>query len=163
MNNLITDSIRVSNQWLVGISGLISSLNYYRMGRLVLPLGVCLAIGGVGGSWLIPELTAGKISLKDYIGFFGLIVFVLGFFLIYEMTPKGSAGKNRPKPQPRTLKSSQRKSDTSEQGVKVIEGSWDFHVGGRGTGGAVRLVDQPDSCSQVGRLYSGADGLGHGL
>ncbi|MDZ7665680.1 MAG: hypothetical protein U5K27_10210 [Desulfotignum sp.] len=89
VNNLLTDSIRVSNQWLVGISGLISSFNDYRMGRLVLPLGVCLAIGGVGGSWLIPELTAGKISLKDYIGFFGLIVFVLGFFLIYEMTPKG--------------------------------------------------------------------------
>ena len=58
VNNLITDSIRVSNQWLVGFSGAISSFNYYRMGRLVAPLGVCLAIGGVGGSWLVPELTA---------------------------------------------------------------------------------------------------------
>jgi len=35
MNKLITDSIRTSNQWLVGTSGLISSTNYYRMGRLV--------------------------------------------------------------------------------------------------------------------------------
>ncbi len=69
MNNLLTDSIRVSNQWLVGLSGVISSFNYYRMGRLVAPLGICLAIGGVGGSWLVPELTAGKISLKDYIDF----------------------------------------------------------------------------------------------
>ena len=48
MNKLVTDSIRVSNQWLVGLSGLISSTNYYRMGRLVAPLGMCLAIGGVG-------------------------------------------------------------------------------------------------------------------
>ncbi len=69
VNNLLTDSIRVSNQWLVGLSGVISSFNYYRMGRLVAPLGICLAIGGVGGSWLVPELTAGKISLKDYIDF----------------------------------------------------------------------------------------------
>jgi len=58
VNTLLTDSIRVSNQWLVGLSGAISSFNYYRMGRLVAPLGICLAIGGVGGSWLVPELTA---------------------------------------------------------------------------------------------------------
>ena len=83
VNNLITDTIRVSNQWLVGLSGAISSFNYYRMGRLVAPLGICLAIGGVGGSWLVPELTAGRISLRDYIGYFGLIVWILGFFLIY--------------------------------------------------------------------------------
>ena len=91
VNNLLTDSIRVSNQWLVGLSGVISSFNYYRMGRLVAPLGICLAIGGVGGSWLVPELTAGKISLRAYIGYFGLIVFILGLFLIYVVTPKGAA------------------------------------------------------------------------
>jgi uncharacterized membrane protein YfcA len=127
VNNLLTDSIRVSNQWLVGLSGVISSFNYYRMGRLVAPLGICLAIGGVGGSWLVPELTAGKISLKDYIGFFGLIVFVLGFFLIYEMTPKGSAGKKQAKAAAQAFeKAAKEKSDTSDQGVKIIEGSWTF-------------------------------------
>jgi hypothetical protein len=127
VNNLLTDSIRVSNQWLVGLSGVISSFNYYRMGRLVAPLGICLAIGGVGGSWLVPELTAGKISLKDYIGIFGLIVFVLGGFLIYEMTPKGSAGKKEAKAAAQAFeKAAREKADTSEQGVKVIEGSWTF-------------------------------------
>ena len=35
LNKLITDSIRVSNQWLVGLSAAISTTNYYRMGRLV--------------------------------------------------------------------------------------------------------------------------------
>jgi uncharacterized membrane protein YfcA len=127
VNNLITDSIRVSNQWLVGLSGVISSFNYYRMGRLVAPLGICLAIGGVGGSWLIPELTAGKISLKDYIGFFGIIVFILGGFLIYEMTPRGSAGKKAAKAAAQAFeKAAREKSDTSDQGVKIIEGSWTF-------------------------------------
>lgn len=127
VNNLLTDSIRVSNQWLVGLSGMISSFNYYRMGRLVAPLGICLAIGGVGGSWLVPELTAGKISLKAYIGYFGLIVFVLGFFLVYEMTPKGSASKKAAKAAAKAFeKAAREKADTSEQGVKIIEGSWTF-------------------------------------
>jgi uncharacterized protein len=127
VNNLVTDSIRVSNQWLVGLSGMITSFNYYRMGRLVLPLGICLAIGGVGASWLIPELTAGKISLKDYIGFFGLVVLLLGFFLIYEMTPRGSAGKKQAKAAAQAFeKAAREKSDTSDQGVKIIEGSWTF-------------------------------------
>jgi hypothetical protein len=43
MNKLVTDSIRTSNQYLVGLSALMSSITYYRMGRLVLPLGIALA------------------------------------------------------------------------------------------------------------------------
>ena len=127
VNNLLTDSIRVSNQWLVGLSGVISSFNYYKMGRLVAPLGVCLAIGGVGGSWLVPELTAGKISLKDYIGYFGIIVFILGFFLVYEITPQGAARKKEAKAAAQAFeKATREKADTSDQGVKIIEGSWTF-------------------------------------
>jgi uncharacterized protein len=127
VNTLLTDSIRVSNQWLVGLSGVITSFNYYRMGRLVAPLGICLAIGGVGASWLVPELTAGKISLRDYIGFFGLVVLLLGFFLIYEMTPKGSASKKQAKAAAQAFeKAAREKTDTTDQGVKIIEGSWTF-------------------------------------
>jgi uncharacterized membrane protein YfcA len=127
VNNLITDSIRVSNQWLVGLSGIISSFNYYRMGRLVAPLGVCLAIGGVGGSWLVPELTAGKISLRAYIGYFGIIVFILGLFLIYELTPRGAARKKEAKAAAQAFEKAVReKTDTSDQGVKIIEGSYKF-------------------------------------
>ena len=127
VNNLLTDSIRVSNQWLVGLSGVISSFNYYRMGRLVAPLGVCLAIGGVGGSWLVPELTAGKISLKAYIGYFGIIVFILGCFLIYEVTPKGAARKKEAKAAAQAFeKAIREKTDTSDQGVKIIEGRYTF-------------------------------------
>ncbi len=127
VNNLLTDSIRVSNQWLVGLSGVISSFNYYRMGRLVAPLGICLAIGGVGGSWLVPELTAGKISLRAYIGYFGLIVFILGMFLIYEITPRGAARKKEAKAAAQAFEKAVReKTDTADQGVKIIEGSYKF-------------------------------------
>ncbi len=125
VNKLVTDSIRVSNQWLVGLSGIISSFNYYRMGRLVAPLGICLAIGGVGGSWLVPELTAGKISLRAYIGYFGIIVWILGIFLIYELTPKGAARKKEAKEAAAAFeKAVKEKTDTAEQGVKIVEGSW---------------------------------------
>ena len=91
LNKLIADSIRVSNQWLVGLSAAISSLNYYKAGRLVLPLGIALAIGAVGGSIGVPILTAGKISLKAYIGYFGLCVFAVASVLIYETLPAGMA------------------------------------------------------------------------
>ncbi|MBW1713550.1 MAG: sulfite exporter TauE/SafE family protein [Deltaproteobacteria bacterium] len=123
VNKLITDSIRVSNQWLVGTSALISATNYYRMGRLVAPLGICLAIGGVGGSWMVPALTAGKISLRDYIGYFGLIVFLLGFFLLREVTPKGMAKKKKAKEAAEAFEK-QKGEAGADQGVKVIQGSW---------------------------------------
>jgi len=91
LNKLITDSIRVSNQWLVGLSALISSTNYYRMGRIVLPLGLFLAGGSILGAYLIPVLTAGKIKLSAYIGYFGLCVFLIAGVLFYETTERGQA------------------------------------------------------------------------
>ena len=124
MNKLLTDSIRVSNQWLVGLSGSISSFNYYRMGRLVAPLGMCLAIGGVGGSWLIPDLTAGKISLKSYLGYFGIAVLVLGVILFRETTKKGQAKKKKAKEAAAAFEKEAKKGGDSKQGVKVLQGSW---------------------------------------
>nr|WP_239057718.1 sulfite exporter TauE/SafE family protein [Pseudodesulfovibrio sp. JC047] len=125
MNKVITDSIRVSNQWLVGCSAALSSFNYYKAGRLVLPLGIALAIGSVAGSWLVPWLTAGKISLKSYLGYFGLFVLFLGCYLTYETTPKGQAGKKAAKKAAAAFQESVKKQqkgaeiDMAEMGVKV--------------------------------------------
>jgi uncharacterized membrane protein YfcA len=124
LNKLVTDSIRVSNQWLVGLSGLISSTNYYRMGRLVAPLGICLAIGGVGGSWLVPDLTAGKVNLKAYIGYFGIAVLLLGVILFRETTASGQAKRKQAKEAAAAFEKQTKEGAAADQGVKVLEGSW---------------------------------------
>jgi len=123
LNKLVTDSIRTSNQYLVGLSALMSSITYYRMGRLVLPLGVALAIGGIAGAYLIPALTAGKISLKSYVGYFGIIVFVIGAFLFYDTTPKGQEKKKKAKAAAKAFQDAMKKgvssAEAAAQGVQV--------------------------------------------
>ena len=125
LNKLVTDSVRVSNQWMVGCSAALSTFNYWKMGRLVLPLGVALAIGSIGGSWLVPILTAGKISFKAYQGYFGLFVLLLGAYLFYETTPAGMAKKKAAAAAAKAFQDSVKaqrqggKVDLSEMGVKV--------------------------------------------
>ncbi|MGD9818443.1 MAG: sulfite exporter TauE/SafE family protein [Desulfomonilaceae bacterium] len=125
LNKLLTDSIRVSNQYLVGLSALISSITYLRMGRLVMPLGLCLAIGGILGAYLIPVLTAGKINLSMYIGYFGIVVFAVAGVLLYETTPAGQASKKAAKAASKAFedahiaKKAGNATDTSQAGVKV--------------------------------------------
>lgn len=91
LNKLLTDSIRTMNQYLVALSALISSFTYWRMGRLVFPLGLCLAIGGILAGYLVPLLTVGKLDVSLYVGFFGIIVFAVAFVLFYETTERGMA------------------------------------------------------------------------
>jgi uncharacterized membrane protein YfcA len=125
MNKLITDTIRVSNQYLVGLSALISSINYYRMGRLVLPLGASLAVGSIAGAYIIPWLTAGKIQLSSYIGYFGLAVFVIAFVLFYDTTEKGQASKKQAKAAAKafedSVKAKTSAGELAELGAKVTQ------------------------------------------
>ncbi len=131
MNKLLTDSIRVSNQYLVGLSALISSTTYYRMRRLVLPLGLCLAAGGIAGAYLIPVLTAGKIKLSAYLGYFGLVVFIIAGFLYYDTTERGQAKKKSAKAAAKAFEEANIKKgggvatiDQKAQGVQVTQ--WGF-------------------------------------
>ncbi|MFO7727079.1 MAG: sulfite exporter TauE/SafE family protein [Desulfonatronovibrio sp.] len=126
LNNSVTDSIRVSNQFMVGFSALVSTFNYYKLGRLVWPVGLFLAIGSIAGSYLIPTLTAGKISLKEYLGYFGLFVLVLGFYMLWQTTPSGQKSKKKAKEAAQAFEATMKRKkageavDTTELGVKVI-------------------------------------------
>jgi uncharacterized protein len=97
LNKLLTDSIRTSNQYLVGLSALISSFTYWKMGRLVMPLALSLAVGGIIAGYIVPLLTVGKLSVSTYVGFFGIIVFAVAFVLFYETTEKGQAKRKEAK------------------------------------------------------------------
>jgi uncharacterized membrane protein YfcA len=97
LNKLLTDTIRASNQYLVGLASLISVYNFYRMRRLVLPLGVALGAGSVTGAFLVPWLTAGRITLSQYIGYFGVAVLVIGGFIFYSTTRRGQEGQKKAK------------------------------------------------------------------
>lgn len=120
LNKLLTDCLRMANQWLVMLSSLISSLNYLRMNRLAWPLGLALGLGSIAGAVLIPMLTGGKISFSQYQGWFGLVVFVIGGFLFYETTPKGQAGKKAAKQATQAFeKSVKEKGEAAEGGISV--------------------------------------------
>jgi uncharacterized protein len=125
LNKMVTDSIRGSNQFLVGLSALISSFNYYRMGRLVLPLAVALGLGSILGAWGSVTLSAGKISFSQYQGWFGVFVLVLGLYLFWETSPKGLANKKKAKEAAQAFEATVKrqkageKVDTSGMGVKV--------------------------------------------
>lgn len=126
LNKLITDSIRTSNQWLVGLSAAISSFNYYKMGRLVLPLGLALGLGSLLGSWLSVTLTAGKVSFSAYQGYFGLFVLALGCYLFYQTTPSGQASQQKAKAATKAFEETVKRQKCGEQidtkclGVKVL-------------------------------------------
>lgn len=122
-NKVLTDCIRMANQWLVGLSSFIGTITYLRMGRLAWPLGIALGVGSITGAVLIPWLTGGKITLSQYMGWFGLVVFVIGGFLLYETTPRGQARKKEAKAAAQAFeKSVKEKGDV--EGIKVTK--WSF-------------------------------------
>jgi len=124
LNKLITDSIRVSNQWLVGLSALVSSINYGKQKRLVTALGFFLGIGALFATLIVVFTTAGKIRFSQYQGFFGLCVFLIAAFMIYEMSPKGQASKKAAKEAAKAFESTiKQKGDITSQGVQTLKWS----------------------------------------
>ena len=124
LNKFITDSIRVSNQWLVGLSALVSSINYAKQKRLVTALGFFLGIGALFATLLIVFSTAGKIKFSQYQGWFGLCVFVIGGFMVYEMTPKGQASKKAAQAAAKAFEATTKaKGNIEDQGVKTLKWS----------------------------------------
>lgn len=120
LNRALTDSVRTSNQFLVMLAALISMINYLRAKRLAWPLGLALGAGSVTGAILIPWLTGGRLSFREYMGLFGLFVFVVGFFLIYETTERGQKSKKAAKAAAQAFeKSVKEKKSIGDQGIRV--------------------------------------------
>jgi len=124
VNKLLTDSIRVSNQFLVGLSALVSSYNYYRVGRLVWPLGLALGLGSIAGAVAVPWLTGGKVTFSQYQGWFGVFVFIVGAVLLYETTPRGQAGRKAAREAAQAFEKSVKEKGSGEKtGVRVTRWS----------------------------------------
>ena len=124
LNKMLTDSIRVSNQWLVGFSALVSSINYGRQKRLITSLGLFMGAGALFATLLVVFTTAGKISFSQYQGWFGLCVFLIFAFMVYEMSPKGQASKKAAKAAVKAFEETvKNKGDISDQGVKTLKWS----------------------------------------
>lgn len=115
LGKVITDSIKASNQFLVGLSAAISSFNYLKMKRLVLPLAISLGLGSLIGAYGAAALSAGKLDFKSYQGYFGLFVLVLGLYLIYETTPAGQAKKKTAKQAAKAFEENAKKMRAGEK------------------------------------------------
>jgi uncharacterized membrane protein YfcA len=121
LNKIITDSVRVSNQWLVGLSALVSSFNYYKQKRLVPALGFFLGIGALIATLIVVFTTAGKVKFSQYQGWFGLCVFLIAAFMIYEMSPKGQAKKKAAKEAAKAFEDTMKyRGDITDQGVETV-------------------------------------------
>jgi hypothetical protein len=120
LNKTLTDSIRTSNQFLVGLSSIVSVINYFKSRRMSWPLGLALGAGSIVGAFTAAELTGGKVSFSQYQGWFGVFVLVVGFVLIYELTPKGQASKKAAKAAAQAFeKTVKEKKDISAAGVTL--------------------------------------------
>lgn len=97
LNKAVTDSVRASNQMLALLSALLSTFSYYRLKRIVLPLGLALGLGSIIGASLSAGLTAGKLNFSSYQGYFGLFVLLLGCYLLWETSPAGQKSKVKAK------------------------------------------------------------------
>ncbi|WP_417910519.1 sulfite exporter TauE/SafE family protein [Candidatus Electronema sp. PJ] len=93
LNALLTDTIRASNQYLVGLTALILTWNFYRMKRLVVPLGVTLGVGSLFGAMLITYFTADKLKFDQYQGYFGVLVLIIGGVMFAGTTQQSLSKK----------------------------------------------------------------------
>ncbi len=120
LNKTLTDSIRTSNQFLVGLSAIISVINYLKARRMSWPLGLALGLGSIVGAFLAASISGGKVSFSQYQGWFGVFVLVVGAVLIYELSPKGQAGKKKVKEAAKAFEQTVKaKQDITDAGVTL--------------------------------------------
>jgi hypothetical protein len=124
LNKMLTDSIRVSNQRMVGLSALVSSITYGKQRRIVTSLGAFMGAGALIATFLVVFTTAGKVRFSQYQGWFGLCVFLIFTFMVYEMSPKGQASKKAAKAAVKAFEDTVKNKGSIEgQGVKTLKWS----------------------------------------
>jgi uncharacterized membrane protein YfcA len=83
-------------------------------------LGVFLGLGSLLAAFLVVYTTMGKIKFSQYQGYFGLIVFIIGGFMIYGMTPAAKSKNKRAKEAAKAFEATvKQKGDIAGQGVKT--------------------------------------------
>jgi uncharacterized membrane protein YfcA len=120
LNKFITDTIRVSNQFLVGLSAIISSISYARTKQLCLPLGIALGVGSIIGATIIPWVTTGKVTAKAYTGLFGLVVFLVAGFMYYGTTQRAREKRKKTQEAAKRFQEAARQGSTTGKGVKLV-------------------------------------------
>jgi len=125
LGKVVTDSIKASNQFLVGTSAAISSFNYLKMKRLVLPLAISLGLGSLIGAYGAAALSAGKLDFKSYQGYFGIFVLFLGCWLFYQTTPGAKSKQKTAKAAAKAFEEAVKKQKCGE---KVEECNLGLHI-----------------------------------
>jgi hypothetical protein len=125
LGKIVTDSIKASNQFLVGTSAAISSINYLKMKRLVLPLAISLGLGSLLGAYGAAALSAGKLDFKSYQGYFGIFVLFLGCWLFYQTTEGAKSKQKTAKAAARAFEEAVKKQKCGE---KVEECNLGLHI-----------------------------------
>ncbi|WP_417910520.1 sulfite exporter TauE/SafE family protein [Candidatus Electronema sp. PJ] len=122
LNKLLTDTIRASNQYLVGLAALISTWNFFKIKRLVVPLGATLGLGSLAGAMLITYFTADKLKFDQYQGYFGILVLVIGAIMLYSTS---EASRSKKKATDETSKKLQKlmKEKGETEGIKMLSSS----------------------------------------
>jgi uncharacterized membrane protein YfcA len=83
-------------------------------------LGISLGLGSLVAAFLVVYTTMGKIKFSEYQGYFGLIVFIIGGFMVYDMSPRGQAKKKAAREAAKAFETAvKQKGDISQQGVKT--------------------------------------------
>ncbi|MCR5259242.1 MAG: sulfite exporter TauE/SafE family protein [Desulfovibrio sp.] len=88
LNRLATDSIRAHSLCMIGVSALTASFRHGRLGRIVLPLGLALGLGALGGAVLASILSLDRLLVRDYMGWFGIFVLALAAYLFWQTLPR---------------------------------------------------------------------------
>jgi uncharacterized membrane protein YfcA len=104
------------------LAALISTYSFFKMRRIVVPLGIALGIGSIAGGLFIPWLTAGTVNLKESLGYFGLAGVIIGGVIFYSTTALARSKKNKSNQATEAIKKAMKECQNFEDNnVKITQ------------------------------------------